>query len=1144
MPRPPAGWICRGDIRDPGTEGADARPFVRRGPFMFSNADIQVRTGCALAGVRLLGSMATCLLLIVMPLFGQGSTGTITGVVTDPSHAHLPGVDVVATNVATGVSRSTVTNAQGEYTIPLLQPGEYQLTASLPSFRAFTRSGLVVELGRVIRLDMALELGEVTDSVEVRATTPLLESETSSVGQFIENETVINMPLNARRAGELISLMGNAITISKDVLRPRVAAAGGRGDQQQWMIDGVNASNIALEIPQALFNPPVEAVQEMRVQQNAYSAELGNSAGGVVTISTKSGTNEYRGGLYEFLRNDALDARNFFAADKAPLRWNVFGAAMGGPIIRNRTFFFVHNEWQRQRIGVTNTLTVPTELQRSGDFSQTTDNAGALTAIYDPLTAHQDPEDPSRIIRDPFPNNVIPEDRFDPVGATLVEFYPLPNQAPTNPAGANNFVGNRTNALNLSTLTAKVDHTFSDTDRFAFRFILHDFPTNNTPVFSQAAADPFGVETDRRAYSFLFNHLHNFSPTLLNDLRVNYQPRRFQIHPLEPDGNWPAQLGLNGVNGSPFPRVNAAGFVALGNNNQGRVQAPITDTHIVNTFSWFRKSHALKLGGEIRLSRNQEALAQSISGNLTFQPQGTGLPGQANTGNAIASLLLGYVHRGRVAEFDILDRRANYFALFVQDDWKVTPTLTVNLGIRWEAHTPRVDANDRQNGFDPVATNPVSGTPGVVTFAGRDGLGRTVYDGDYNNIGPRIGLAWRPFGSRNAVIRSGYGIFYGPPLPGSNNTAAGFGIEGDLQTPDNGITAPFLLRDGFPASSRLELGPGFGAVPVGEAPVFSPEFIDKDRRLGYSHMFNLSIQGEIGFSTMVELSYLGNLGRNVPGPSISINQVPPDNFGPGNRQALRPFPQFNDVTRVSPMDGTSSYHGMNIKVEKRFSHGLNFLANYTWSKFIDDVPAQFEAGSVGGGPQNLFDRASEKALSGNDVRHRLVWSSVYMLPFGKGRATLNEGIAASVLGGWDVGLIMTLQAGNPIGLVTQVNTTNGFTPGPQRVNVLRDPSLPTSERTVERYFDTEAVVAPPELTFGNAGRSLLTGPGLANFDVSLIKNHRWGQHYNVQFRIEAFNVFNHPNFNNPGRALGSPNFGVISSAGAPREVQLGLKVEF
>ncbi len=725
----------------------------------------------------------------------------------------------------------------------------------------------------------------------------------------------------------------------------------------------------------------------------------------------------------------------------------------------------------------------------------------------------------------------------------MVPLYPVPSQPATNLAGANNFNRNAVQALNLTTWTSKVDHLLGDRDRISGRFILHDFPTNVTSAFDEAAADPNANNTPRRAYSLVINQIHQFTPTLLNDFRFNWQPRRFNNLSLGLDQGWPTKLGLKGVSDRAFPRIEASGYSALGPGTQERIQIPIHDTHVLESVSWFRSAHSMKFGGEARLARNVDDLNARISGRLNFAPQPTSLPGVANTGDAIASLLVGFPNSGDVLDTDLLDRRAKYFALFAHDDWKVTSTLTMNIGLRWETHTPRFDQNDRQNGFDVSKINPVSNTPGVVTFAGRDGVGHNVYDGDYNNFSPRVGLAWKPLGPRT-ILRAGYGIFFGPPLPGSNNTSAGFETSGSFTTPDNGITAPFFLRNGFPDTSRAQLDAGFGAVRVGQAIRFAPEFIEKNRRLGYSEQWNFVIQRDLGWGMLLELSYLGNASHKLNGPSTSINQVRPELMGPGNAQSRRPLPQFGNVTLSTPMWGNSIYHGLNIKAEKRFSHGLNFQANYTWAKFIDDVPASFEAGEVSVGVQNFYDRRAERSLSGNDVRHRLAWGSVYELPFGQDRARLSQGPAAVALGGWNLGLIVTLQQGSPYALTTQVNSTNAFTPGPQRVNLLRNPALPESERRVDRWFDTTAVSPPPQFTFGSSGRAVLTGPGLANIDLSLLKNHRWGERYNLQFRFEAFNLTNGVNFEEPGRALGTPAFGVISTARPARILQLGLKLQF
>ncbi|HZO55074.1 MAG TPA: carboxypeptidase-like regulatory domain-containing protein, partial [Bryobacteraceae bacterium] len=499
-------------------------------------------------------------------IYAQSSTGTLTGIVSDPSQARLANVALKLTNEETGAVLTAQTSTSGEYTFPLLTSGTYRLDAELGGFQRAARTGIVMELGRTARIDLTLQLGQVSESVEVSGAAPLLESETATVGQFIENKTIADMPLNGRRVGDLLGLMGNGVYIQGDVIRPRVSIGGGRADQQQWLLDGVNSSNIALEVPQALFNPPVEAVQEIRIQQSAYSAEFGNSSSGVVQMTTRSGTNRYSGLLYENLRNDKLDARNFFAANRPPLRWNVFGGALGGPVIKNKTFFFSHVEFQRQRVGVVRNLTVPTELQRAGNFSQTTTATGVLMPIYDPATYNA-----STRARTAFAGNVIPVTRFDAVGAKVAAYYPLPTNAPTNLAGANNFNRNAVNALNITTWTSKADHIFSDRDRMSVRYVLHDFPTYVTPAYDEPAADPNASNTVRRAHSLLLNETHTFSATLVNDFRFNWQPRSFHPTTLSIDQGWPTKLGLKGVSDRAFPRINATPYAALGSTSQERV---------------------------------------------------------------------------------------------------------------------------------------------------------------------------------------------------------------------------------------------------------------------------------------------------------------------------------------------------------------------------------------------------------------------------------------------------------------------------------------------------------------------------------------------------------------------------------------------
>jgi hypothetical protein len=432
-----------------------------------------------------------------------------------------------------------------------------------------------------------------------------------------------------------------------------------------------------------------------------------------------------------------------------------------------------------------------------------------------------------------------------------------------------------------------------------------------------------------------------------------------------------------------------------------------------------------------------------------------------------------------------------------------------------------------------------------VTFAGLDGLRSQIYNGDWNNVAPRVGLAWKPFNLQKTVVRAGFGIFYGPPLEGSNNTSAGFETTGNFSSPDNGLTAPFLLRNGFPGgASAAQPGPGYGAVPVGSPVIFAPTYVQQDRQLGYTEQWNFDVQQQLGWDTVLDLAYLGSAGHRLPGPDTSINQVPVALMAAGNTQVRRPFPQFGNVSVVAPMWGNSNYQALNIKVEKRFSHGLNFLASYTFSKFIDDVPSSFEVGSESGGIQNIYDRRAEKALSGNNVPNRFVVSSTYELPVGKGKEWLKSGVPAAMFGGWSLAMIGVLQQGAPMQLNTQTNTTNAFTPGAQRVNALSNPNLPADQRSITRWFDTTAVAAPPALTFGNSSRSLVTAPGLIDWSLSALKNIRFHERYAIQFRAEALNFLNHPNFMAPGNALGSSNFGVISAARDPRIWQLGLRFDF
>ncbi|HEY2930958.1 MAG TPA: carboxypeptidase regulatory-like domain-containing protein, partial [Acidobacteriota bacterium] len=784
----------------------------------------------------------------------QSVEGRISGTVTDPNDAVVPGVEVIVENEETGVRRQTVSDDQGRYAMPLLQPGRYRVTATLPGFRTYQRTGIIIATSESIVLDFKLELGEVQDTITVSGAAPLLEAGTSDIGQLIEPKTVSDMPLNGRRALNLAQLAGATVWVNySGNAKPNFSLAGGRTQSQNFSIDGGTGQNMRLGVGQIDTDPPVEAVREFKILASSYSAEYGGSAGGLVIMTTKSGTNDFHGSLFEYFRNDALDAAGFFSPidartgekDKPPLRYNLFGGTIGGPILKNRTHFFGAYEVTRQRVGATQVMTVPTELQRRGDFSQTLNAAGRVIQIYDPSTTRTVS---GRAVRDLFSGNRIPANQLDPVALKLLNFWPVPNREASNPAGANNFAANWTELFDRDNVTARVDHVINQRWNLYGRYMYNKDPITQTSVLPDPRADAATIR-DRFQHNILVATTYAFRPSIINDLRFTFTTRQNHAKSMGLGGTWDRDLGLKGISGEAFPRINVTGITSIGSAAQERRQFPIRQYHTGDSLTWFHGKHFLKMGGEVRKSTNFEVNRPSISGVFAFGVQPTGLPGTSGTGLGLASFLVGFPNSFNVRETEALDRYSWYLAGFVQDDWKVHPNLTLNIGLRWEVDTPMTDRNQRMNGFDATAINPVSKTPGVVRFSGVDGWPDSSAEPDWNNFGPRVGFAWRPFGSKKTVIRGGGGVFFAHPFDHGAPASAALGFErsANLQTPDNGITAPFLLKDGVPPVqlTGAALTPGFGAVEVGRAATTAVTFYERSRRSGYSQQFNLGVQHEI-----------------------------------------------------------------------------------------------------------------------------------------------------------------------------------------------------------------------------------------------------------------------------------------------------------
>ena len=1115
-----------------------ALTFFQRGSHQ-TRSRVRTGTGRLFVVLPIAVVVIFCLLVAVIPpCAAQTTTSTITGRITDPTEAVIPAAQVSVVNVDSGVTIEVESNESGLYRVPSLSPGSYRVEVESSGFQRLVRSGIVLQISQVLQVDLVMQLGAITETIDVTGSAPVVESQTSSVSQLVERSMIEGMPLGNRTATSLVVLTPGAYVVNPGGFGagfPIFGISGGRVRNQSYSLDGGNVTNVVgLAVPQLQTGLPMDAMQEFRVLSNNYAAEHGHSTSGIVTMSTRAGTNALHGSLFYYVRNDALDARNFFSATKAPLRQHQFGASIGGPIIKDKTHFFFSWEQGRRVSGGTAFRTVPTALQRSGDFSQTLDSKGKLIPIYDPATTvGQD--------RQLFPGNVIPANRSDSVAEALTDFWPAPNRSGAI-TGANNFFVNTRPDTVRNVYVTRIDHQLGPSDRLMVRYFGNKWDAENPGVFGIPYADPNANMVNNFVQSILGGYTHIFNSNLINEFRFTFVKRKNQNISFGLNENSAGQVGLQGVSDVGFPRVTITGMSPLGRTTHFRLQTPIKDTQVQEAISYYRGKHAFKVGFEYRQGSNKDDKDQSSSGTFAFTPLITGLPGKSKTGIAFASFLLGEANSANRIRPDIIHSQAAYWSWYVQDDWRVSERLTLNLGLRWETGTPRTEQEDRMNAFDTTAINPVSGTPGIITFANRDGVPRTAWDTDLNNFGPRFGFAWRPPGMDRTVIRGGGGIFYGPTVSNIVATSAAIGFSTDLRiaATQAGIDSAMRLRDGFPIVPRTEIGPGFGAVPVGAKTTTAVSFFERERAMPMSLQYNFNIQHELRENLMVEVGYISNLSHHLTSRrDLTINQVPPELMGSGNAQIRRPYPQYTNVTVINPPLGNSTYHGFTVKTEKRYGVGLTLLAHYTFSKFIDDAESFSEYGDAQS-YMDAYNRGLDKSLSGSDIPHRAVISGVYELPFLRDSA----GALANVLGGWKIGLIASFQSGPPFTVYNKSNTTNAFSAGPLRPNLVGDPTLPESERTIHRWFNTDAFAAPAQYTFGDSPRSVLRGPGRINMDLSLLKVFEFTERWKMEVRGESFNFLNRVNFNVPAHSLGTASFGIISGAQSARVIQLGLRLTF
>ena len=1066
-------------------------------------------------------------LVLIMTALAQVDTGTIAGSVRDSSGAGLASATVTFVEVATNATMKTQSDSAGDYVSPPLRPGTYKVTAEAPGFKTQTRSTLAVRVQDRLRIDFDMSVGSVSENVLVTAETPTIQTDTSSLGEVVTTGQIEELPLNGRDYIQLATLTtgvvrtssgtnGNSGGSSTGGLNSFVAN-GTRGTLNNFLLDGVD--NNSNDNGGVVLRSNVDAIQEFKLQTNSYSAEFGRSGGAVVNAIIKSGTNNYHGNVFEFIRNSSLDARDYFedpTQKKASFKQNQFGGTLGGPILKDKLFWFADYQGTRIRNPQTFVSSIPTLAERTGDFS-----APGEPIIYDPATGS--PSDPAT--RLPFAGNKIPPGRINSVALAYANLYPTPQTGQ-----GNNFTISPTERDRVDQGDIRLDYNLSQSDQVFVRYSKSsrtDIRPAPLPGLANGGNSSTGVgneDTDGASIGYT----HTITQKTINELRIgfNYVHIRRGV-PESGNALPPAELRIPGV--PDDPRVNGLtlfspnGFRRLGDPNFAPTILASQERQITDVLTLVRGPHTIKLGGEIRWSQFNISQEASPRGRFSFSGQFTRNPGVDGSGSSLADMLLGLPISANISTVIAMGNRQHTPSLFVQDDWKVKRRLTLNLGLRWDYFAPITEAHNRQSNFD-YAT-------GTLIQAGKNGASDALTTADKANFSPRIGFAWTPTASTDTVVRGAYGIFFsGQEI----RTAAPLQLAYNLpffyepSFVSDGSTPVITVSQGFPPLNPSQaINPGVTSV--------SPHL-----HTPYYQSWNLAVQHALPSAISLEVAYAGSKGTHLQGVT-DPNQDPVP--GPDDVQARRPYPQFGSFTAIQNR-ASSIYHSLQVKGEKHLSHGLYFLSAFTYSKAINDLPeicCNFPF------PQNSYDTAAERAVADFDQKLRWVFSFDYELPFGGSRSHINNRLLDAVAGGWHLGGIYTLASGFPFSAALGFDPSNTGSQGLMRPNQLRDGNLPSDQRTPNLWFDIHAFEAPPGFAFGNARRNNLIGPGQNVFDWSLRKEFRVTESQRLEFRSEFFNAFNHPNFAQPDNFIddGPGVAGVITEVAIPmRQIQFGLKYRF
>jgi hypothetical protein len=1104
-----------------------------------------VRTKCATYGI------AVCLAIFIAAngAEAQALNGTIVGTVTDQAGAAVPNASITLVNDAKGFRRSAVSNDSGQYVAYAIPTGIYTLTVAQPGFETLVRSGVEVTAAATVTVDLKLSLGDLKQTVEVNAAAPLVQDQSAAVSSLITNRQILEMPLNGRTFTSLVLLSPGAYTGSANNLTTspyamrgstNISVNGSSPQNNSYLIDGIFNRNLWLST--LIMVPTVDSIQEFRVLTSNYSAEYGTAAGAITVVQTKSGTNDYHGSAYEFLRNDKLDANTFFnnrqGIARPGFRRNEFGATTGGPIHRDKTFFFADYQGIRLRQPQTITSTVPTVALRNmvntGNFS------GLGVPIYDPLSVRSGPN--NTLVRDQFAGNQIPLSRLDPAAVRLMNLLPLP----TSGRATQNFVFNPTQSQDTDQFDVRIDQNVGSGDRLFGKYSF-DNSSLTTPGTLPAPPNPgvpiapylsaTGTQTASnvplRNQSGTFNYTHVFSPMTVNEARVGVVRWNQRIEPLGNAFNTATAIGIPGINindqSGGLPAFTITGFQVIGDNSTFPETSQTTSFQFEDVVTMTRGSHTVKFGATYIRHRFNAFSAFPTRGQYTFNGQFTRQIGSSTSQTALPDFALGATSSvTRNILTGPVGMRFWNSSEFIDDTWRVNDRFTWNFGLRYELLAPPYEVYDRWSNFNVIT--------GRLLLAGKNGNDRRLRNLDTNNFSPRTGITYALTSDRKTVFRSGFGISYVEAGQGGGQLYKNlpYYLSQVIATDQNGIP-PLRISDGLPVpvppdpNNQQALSSG------------NPNAWDFNLQSTRVMQWSAGIQREITSSLLLDVAYVGTRTAGLIS-NYNYNQSFP---GPGAQNIRRPLyainPNVTDVTYRSNYAG-AKYHSLQVKVEKRYSAGLTGTLAYTYSKYMSN------GGNINGGgngpPQDARCFACEWGSMPEDLRHIVVINHVYQLPFGPSRKYLNSGWLSQIAGNWNLSGIWTMATGDHFTPTLGTSVSNSAGGGGDRPNRIADGNLPSGQRSIDRWFDLNAFVPAAQYTFGNAGRGILVGPGTFNVDLGVHRDFPIRERFRLTYRWEMFNSFNRANFGDPNAIIGSGQAGQISATAPARTMQMALKLVF